>query len=100
MVTTAGWILVILPVALVGYTYVVYPLVLRILARHPAPSRREPSGSLPFVSVVVPAYNEDVQIRGAIEALIAQEYPADRRQILILSDASTDRTDEIVSEYS
>ena len=53
----------------------------------------------PSVSIVVPAYNEEAQIRGAIEALIGQDYPADRRQILILSDASTDRTDEIVREY-
>lgn len=94
----AGWILLLLPVALVGYTYGVYPLLLQILSRGrrltPAPLRR-----LPQVSIVVPAYNEEAQIRGAIEALIAQDYPAEARQILILSDASTDRTDEIVSEY-
>src|SRR5262245_19597509 len=52
-----------------------------------------------MVSIVVPAYNEEGQIRGAIESLLAQGYPADRRQILILSDASNDRTDEIVAEY-
>src|SRR5262245_640595 len=52
-----------------------------------------------MVSIVVPAYNEEAQIRGAIKALLAQDYPADRRQILILSDASHDRTDEIVAEH-
>jgi len=54
----------------------------------------------PLVSIVIPAYNEEKQIGGAIEALLAQDYPQDRRQILILSDASSDRTDEIVREYS
>jgi len=50
--------------------------------------------------VVIPAYNEEKQIAGAIDALLAQDYPKDRLQILILSDASTDRTDEIVHTYA
>ncbi len=99
MVITVGWILIVLPVALIVYTYLVYPALLRMLARHPAPLSTN-SRDLPLVSIVVPAYNEEAQIRGAIEALIAQDYPASRRQILILSDASTDRTDEIVSSYA
>lgn len=98
MLTNVGWILVLVPVALAAYAYAVYPLVLSLL-----PRRRDlaaaKSGELPMVSIVIPAYNEEAQIRGAIEALIAQDYPKERRQILILSDASTDRTDEIVSEY-
>jgi cellulose synthase/poly-beta-1,6-N-acetylglucosamine synthase-like glycosyltransferase len=100
MMATVGWIFVIVPVALGLYTYIGYPLILRLLARGNPPRRPTVTTELPLVSVVVPAYNEEAQIRGAIEALIAQDYPADRRQILILSDASTDRTDEIVSEYS
>jgi glycosyltransferase involved in cell wall biosynthesis len=98
MLTTVGWILVLLPVALIIYTYLGYPGILWLIAR-----RRSPSSAVlteyPRVSVVVPAYNEELQIRGAIEALVAQDYPADRRQILILSDASTDGTDGIVAEY-
>lgn len=95
---TLGWFLVLLPIGLLAYAYLVYPAILWLLAR--ACSRRPVTlDELPLVSIVVPAYNEESQIRGAIEALIAQDYPADRRQILILSDASTDRTDEIVGEY-
>ncbi len=37
------------------------------------------------------------QIGGRIEALLRQDYPVDRRQILVVSNASTDRTDEIVA---
>ena len=99
MVITVGWFLIVLPVALIIYTYLMYPALLWMLARQTTPLSRT-SRDLPLVSIVVPAYNEEAQIRGAIEALIAQDYPASRRQILILSDASTDGTDEIVSSYA
>ena len=94
-----GWILFVLPLALAAYTYGLYPALLRLVARRADYSPTE-SRDLPYVSVVIPAYNEEAQIRGAIEALIAQDYPPNRRQILILSDASTDRTDDIVREYA
>jgi cellulose synthase/poly-beta-1,6-N-acetylglucosamine synthase-like glycosyltransferase len=99
MTMLAGWILLLLPIALALYAYGAYPLILRLLPR--SSSNRAPRAAQPWpiVSIVVPAYNEERQIRGAIEALLAQDYPADRRQIVILSDASTDRTDEIVLEY-
>jgi glycosyltransferase involved in cell wall biosynthesis len=96
-VTSVGWFLFFIPVVLAAYTYGVYPALLSLLPADDV----VPAGDdeLPLVSVVIPAYNEEAQIRGAIEALIAQDYPADRRQFLILSDASTDRTDDIVREF-
>lgn len=94
-----GWILLGLPVVVVLYAYLVYPVALRLLARAAGPAL-DGRTDLPSVSIVIPAYNEEAQIRGAIEALIAQDYPASLRQVLILSDASTDRTDEIVKEYA
>jgi glycosyltransferase involved in cell wall biosynthesis len=102
MLATAAT-LVALPVVLGLYSYIVYPAVLSILPtrfqrRHK--QRDRALGPLPTVSVVVPAYNEHTQIRGAIEGLLAQSYPHDRMQIVILSDASTDGTDEIVKEYA
>jgi glycosyltransferase involved in cell wall biosynthesis len=99
MLITAGWVFLSIPLVLLAYAYLAYPAALWLLAwRRPAV---QPPGAegLPVVSIVIPAYNEELQIRGAIDALIAQDYPPDRRQILILSDASTDRTDEIVGEY-
>jgi len=95
---TLGWILFVAPIALALYTYAAYPALLAAVARRAAAPRRT-HNYIPSVSIVVPAYNEEGQIRGAIEALIAQDYPADRRQILVVSDASADRTDEIVGEY-
>jgi cellulose synthase/poly-beta-1,6-N-acetylglucosamine synthase-like glycosyltransferase len=97
-VTSVGWFLFLIPLALTAYTYGVYPALLRLL---PADNVVPEAGDdpLPLVSVVIPAYNEEAQIRGAVEALIAQDYPPERRQILVLSDASTDRTDDIVREF-
>ena len=96
---TLAWVLALLPVALVFYAYVVYPAILWIVARGRSPNQTS-LAEWPMMSIVVPAYNEEGQIRGAIESLLAQDYPSDRRQILILSDASSDRTDEIVAEYA
>jgi len=98
--TALGWGLASLPLILAVYAYVAYPAILWALARRPSDAARSARAKPPLVTVVVPAYNEEAQIRGAIEAILAQKYPADRRQILVLSDASTDATDDIVREYS
>jgi cellulose synthase/poly-beta-1,6-N-acetylglucosamine synthase-like glycosyltransferase len=93
-----GTILLSLPLVIGVYAYVIYPAILAVLPVYRRPSRSAPH--LPLVSIVIPAYNEEMQIGGAVEAVLAQDYPADRRQILVLSDASTDRTDEIVRGYA
>ncbi|PYO84819.1 MAG: hypothetical protein DMD65_02345 [Gemmatimonadetes bacterium] len=85
----------------VFYTYLGYPLLLMILAavrrRH---SPVAPLTEWPRISIVLPAYNEEAVIRDTLENLLRLDYPADRRQILVVSDASTDRTDAIVGEYA
>jgi cellulose synthase/poly-beta-1,6-N-acetylglucosamine synthase-like glycosyltransferase len=96
---TVAWVLLASPFAVAVYAYLAYPAILALLGRKAgagAPAWSE----LPLVTIIVPAYNEERQIGGAIDALIAQDYPAERRQILILSDGSTDRTDEIVCTYA
>lgn len=98
--TLAAWILVAAPVLLAAYAYGGYPLLLAAIARgrrRPAPPGPE---EWPTVSISLPAYNEEGQIRGAVESLLALDYPADRKQIVVVSDASTDRTDDIVLEYA
>ena len=95
-------VLVLVPCCLLLYSYGLYPAILWAVAairRRPIGDDARP-GNWPLVSVVVPAYNEERQIGGAIEAILAQDYPAHRRQILIVSDASTDSTDAIVRSYA
>lgn len=50
----------------------------------------------PFVSVLVPARNEESAIGDCVTSLLAQDYPADRFEIIVIDDQSTDRTAEIV----
>jgi len=102
MIGTA-WVVLATAVIFTLYTYVGYPLALRALAavgrRHPIPPASG-SGSWPKVSISLPAYNEGHQIAETIESLLALDYPEDLRQILVISDASTDDTDAIVRRYS
>ena len=53
----------------------------------------------PFVSVVVPAYNERDHIADCIEALLVQDYPKDRLEIIIVDNNSTDGMDEVIKRY-
>jgi len=91
---------VLLPLLLGAYAYVAYPALLKLLnrGRHTLPTA-DPA-EWPAISIVVPAYNEAASIRRTLDSLLALDYPADRRQILIVSDCSSDGTDDIVAGYA
>ncbi len=98
--TWLGIALTLLPVAIFGYAYAGYPLLLRAMARrHPPPPTPRDPVEWPMVTLTLPVYNESATIREAVESLLALDYPKDRLHILVISDASTDGTDEIVREY-
>jgi cellulose synthase/poly-beta-1,6-N-acetylglucosamine synthase-like glycosyltransferase len=83
------------------YTYVGYPAILRLLSvvrRARRPGKDPPEW--PRISITLPVYNEEDVIAGTLDRILALDYPADRRQILVVSDASTDRTHDIVSRYA
>ena len=48
--------------------------------------------SLPTVSVLMGAYNYEQYVGRALESALAQDYPADRMEIIVVNDGSTDRT--------
>lgn len=54
----------------------------------------------PLVSVVVAARNEERHIGACLEALLAQDYPRDRLEILVMDGRSTDRTRETAAAYA
>lgn len=98
--TSLAYFLVAAPVVLFLYAYVGYPVLLRLVGSlrphlQPVAFPKE----WPTISITVPAYNEEAQIRANLESLLQIDYPPEKRQILVVSDASTDRTDEIVAEY-
>jgi len=96
-----GVVLVAAPLTLVVYAYIGYPILLRALGalRRPAPEPPEPR-EWPEITITVPAFNEAQTIAATIERLLAADYPAARRHILVVSDASTDGTDDIVRRYA
>ncbi|MBI2203765.1 MAG: glycosyltransferase [Candidatus Rokubacteria bacterium] len=82
----------------VGYTWVGYPVLVTALGRWrrpPAPSRRR----LPRLTVIVAAYNEARCIAAKLRSTLRQRYPWDRLEVIVVSDGSTDATDEIVAHY-
>jgi cellulose synthase/poly-beta-1,6-N-acetylglucosamine synthase-like glycosyltransferase len=58
------------------------------------------SSELPFVTLAVPSYQEEHYIEACLRGLLAQDYPADRMEILIADGGSTDRTREIVGNIA
>lgn len=81
--------------AVVAYVYVGYPALIYVLANvRPRPVKKAPHE--PSVSFIIAAYNEEKAIAEKIENTLALDYPRDRIEILVASDGSTDRTDEIV----
>ena len=96
------------------YTYFGYPLLLlvvtafvqtardlRFLFRRS--SRRSapiPDDELPSVSLLIPAHNEEAAVAAKIENSLALDYPADKLEIIVASDGSGDRTNEIAESFA
>jgi succinoglycan biosynthesis protein ExoA len=58
-----------------------------------------PSTPSPFVSIVLPVRNEEEHIASLLDSLLAQDYDAQRFEILVCDGLSNDRTCDIVSDY-
>jgi cellulose synthase/poly-beta-1,6-N-acetylglucosamine synthase-like glycosyltransferase len=99
--TILALILVLVPPVLFVYAYVVYPALLWLLglgAERAAPIEFTES-EWPTVTITLPVYNEARNIRHKLDELLRLDYPAEKLQLLVISDASTDETDDIVREY-
>jgi cellulose synthase/poly-beta-1,6-N-acetylglucosamine synthase-like glycosyltransferase len=86
-------------VAIVVYVYAGYPLILLVLARRgdvPTVRHEEP---LPSVTLLISAFNEEECIAAKLDNCLSLDYPKDRLQIIVISDASSDATDSIVAGY-
>lgn len=92
-------VVVWLSAGLLVYIYAGYPILLTLCSVF---TRRRPAqlGYQPTVSILIAAYNEEAGIRKKIEDTLALDYPAEKMEIVVLSDCSTDRTDEIVNSFA
>jgi cellulose synthase/poly-beta-1,6-N-acetylglucosamine synthase-like glycosyltransferase len=79
-----------------AWTHLAYPAAAGIAARlRPRPVHRDEAAE-PTVTVIVAAHNEEPVIERRLENLLALDYPAERLDIVVASDASDDRTNELV----
>lgn len=88
-----------LAAALTFWTYFGYLLALRILSAFIGkPVAR--ADIHPPISVIITVYNEEKRIAQKLENTLALDYPQDMMEIIVVSDGSTDRTEEIVNSYA
>ncbi len=81
------------------YTYLGYPLILWLAGRL-KPFRPHRAPILPRVSVIIPAFNEGKDIGRKLENTLSLDYPAEKLEILVGSDGSTDDTCAIAQGYA
>jgi glycosyltransferase involved in cell wall biosynthesis len=89
------------PLVIALYAYVAYPIILWIVARiRPRGNEGRVAAAWPSVAITVPVYNAVSSIGATLESLLQLDYPRDRLQILVISDASTDGTDDVVGSFA
>lgn len=86
-------------IGLMAYVFVGYPGLLWLFSKlRPRPLMRQ--DVTPSVTLLISAFNEAHVIGRKIENALALDYPRDRLEIMVISDASSDATDEIVGSYA
>ncbi|OVE83143.1 glycosyltransferase [Natronolimnobius baerhuensis] len=85
---------------LLVHTYAVYPLSMWIGSRIRGRTSDASPSEHPPVALIIAAYNEEEIIGEKIENCLQLVYPDEKLRIVVFSDASSDRTDEIVKEYA
>src|ERR1044072_3841503 len=88
-----------LSVAAVVYAYVGYPLLLTILSKL-APKAVKSRFWTPSVTVIIAASHEEGDLAAKLENTLALDYPESRLEVMVTSDCSSDRTDEIARSFA
>lgn len=82
------------------YAVAGYPLLLWLIVRVRGERPVLKGAELPPVTLIISAFNEAGVMRQKLENALALDYPAGRLEIVVISDASSDGTDDIVREYA
>lgn len=92
--------LLIFLTVVIAYTWILYPLCVRLLALFRLRGHPVAPTTTPFVSIIVAVHNEQETIAAKLRNCLELRYPQDRLEIIVASDGSTDETEEIVRQHS
>ena len=93
----------IVSTVLIVYTYLLYPLGIFLLALARGRNRpvdRLPASDLPPVTFVISVFNEENRIAGKVENIRSLDYPQEKIRIVIVSDGSTDNSNQVLEELA
>ncbi len=85
--------------SVIGYVYLGYPLLMWLLATWRGRERSFVSTEWPTVSLIIAARNEEGVLAAKLDNATNLDYPADKLEIIVASDGSTDRTDAIARDF-
>lgn len=91
-------VLFVLSCVFLLYVVAGYPLLLKLLARF-FPKRIRKGDYLPSVTVVIPVRNGEDYVRRKLDSILELDYPKELLEVLVISDGSTDETDDLVRGY-
>jgi cellulose synthase/poly-beta-1,6-N-acetylglucosamine synthase-like glycosyltransferase len=95
---TAAEVVFWMSAAALFYTYAGYPLLLILMSSlRPRLVRR--AENTPSVTIIIAAYNEERALAAKLEDTLALDYPNESLEVIVTSDCSSDRTDEIAREF-
>lgn len=80
------------------YTYIGYPLLIALISTL-RPRRVMRADIYPRVSIIITAYNEERDLAAKLENTLTLDYPRELLEIIVSSDCSSDRTDEIARGF-
>ena len=84
---------------ILAYVMVGYPVLLRIVSKWSAkPVRRE--AIEPSVTAIIAVYNGEQYLEAKLRSILEANYPPEKLDILVVSDGSTDRTEDIAKEFA
>ncbi|MDB2087489.1 MAG: glycosyltransferase family 2 protein [Clostridium paraputrificum] len=87
-------------VILIIHSFIGYPISLKIINKIAKKDKISiDSDYCPFVTIVIPAHNEELVIESKLENITHLNYPSDKLEIIIASDNSTDSTNEIIKKF-
>src|SRR6185312_4274634 len=93
-------IVLLVCVFLLAYCYVLYPFLVKAVARSfPHPWATD-SMLRPSISIILPVYNEEQVLERCVNALLTLDYPVNKLEIIMGSDGSNDATNDIIKRYA